>query len=80
MTKAKTHFASRTAIRSKTPSWANNAVAITIILLGVVHFIVKGDPTVPAETSDRIILYTDGLAMAITAISRLFGVTYEKAT
>jgi len=78
MTKKKTHFASRTAIESRTPSWAHNAVAITLILLGVLHFIVKGDETIPPEISDRVILYADGVAMAITALSRLFGVTYEK--
>lgn len=78
MTKRTTHFATKTAINSKTPTWAINMVGLTLTILPIVHYVVQSDPAIAEATADRIILYTDAAALVIAAVAKLFGVTYEK--
>lgn len=78
MTKRTTHFATKTALKSKTPTWAINMVGLTLTILPIIHYVIQNDPAISETTADRIILYTDAAALLIAAIAKLFGVTYTK--
>lgn len=78
MTSRKQHFANKKALTSRTPTWAQNMVGITILVTSVATFIVASDTSIPAATAVKIGIYLKGADMLVAGIAKLWGVTYEK--
>jgi len=80
MKKRITHFGSRKAILGRTPSWANNAIAIIVIISGIIQYVILQDVAIDTKLADRIGLYLNAVEMLAVALFRLFGVTEKNLT
>lgn len=75
-----THFGNKKAILGRTPSWANNIIAIIVIISGIVHYVILQDDAIDTQQAERIGLYLNAGQMLAIALFRLFGVTEENLT
>lgn len=80
MKKRITHFGTKKAILAETPPWANNMIAITVIISGIIHYIIQEDRSIDAVLAERVGLYLNAINMLAVALLRLFGVTSENLT
>jgi hypothetical protein len=78
MTKRINHAFTKKAFNSRTPTWANNMVGITVLLTTVATFIIASDTSIAPETAVRIGVYLKALDLFIAGLSKMFGVTIEK--
>jgi hypothetical protein len=60
------------------PKWLVPTFAATILAVGVVQFLVTGDPEIPDELKIRINHYLTGFTMFVSGIAPLFGVDAVK--
>ena len=60
------------------PKWLVPAFSIAIIVIGVVTFMVGGDPAISDELKLRINHYLTGITMLISGIAPFFGVQIRK--
>ena len=74
----KTHFANKTALNSRTPTWAKNMFRITLLLTSVATFIIASDTAIPADTTVRIGVYLRAVDLLVYGLSKMFGVTLEQ--
>lgn len=70
-TKTKFGFGS---ISKHPPKWLVPSFAATIAIIGVVSFIVSGDPGITDLAKVRINHYLTGLSLLLSAIAPFFGV------
>lgn len=80
MKKTITHFGTKKAILAKTPSWANNIIAVTVIITGVLQYIIQEDKSIEVMLGEKLGLYLNAINMLAVALSRLFGVTDRNLT
>jgi hypothetical protein len=80
MKKRITHFGSRKAILGRTPSWANNIIAIIVITCGIIHYVIMKDDAIDTTLANRIGIYLNAVEMLVVALFRLFGVAEENLT
>lgn len=64
--------------RKESPKWVMPAFSIAIIVIGVVTFMVGGDPAISDELKLRINHYLTGITMLISGIAPFFGVNIRK--
>lgn len=60
------------------PKWLVPAFSIAIIVIGVITFLVGGDPAISDELKLRINHYLTGLTMLLSGIAPFFGVNIKR--
>lgn len=71
-------FATKQAILSETPKWAQWTFRVTFILTTVATFVIASDPHLTDDVKVRIGVYLKGLDMVIYGVSKLFGVDVKE--
>jgi len=56
------------------PKWVVPTLSIAIIVIGVIQFVISGDPALSDAVKVRVNHYLTGIGMLITAIAPFFGV------
>lgn len=61
-------------LTNDTPTWAKNALKLTIVLTSVATFIIATDTEIAPKLALRIGVYLKALDLLVLGVSRLFGV------
>lgn len=78
MTKRTTHFATKKAINSKTPTWAKNMVGIVFVLTSCAALFIAGTSLVNEDVKVELLLAIKAIDGVAAGIAKLCGVTYEE--
>jgi len=71
------HFATKKALTSRTPTWAKNMTAVTMILTTAVAGFIAGTNMVSEDIKFEIMLGIKAIDLVVAGFAKLWGVTNE---